>query len=847
MPDRTDAAIFSLSPQDLDQLSRDLTRIGADIQAGQVNLSADFEAELTYLLKQANAAVLALRLNEERFRVALQTASIVIFHQDPDLRYTWVYEPLPGLTREQVLGRTDAELLPPEAAGPLTELKRQVLASGRGERQEVSLTVEGTARFYDLIVEPLRDPAGKVSGLTGAAIDITRHKQLEFELQASEERLRLALHAAGMVAWEFDAVTGQVVQSDNAPAVFGTSLHSSAEAQALIHPDDRARVVGAVREAMARKAGYMIRYRIIRPDTGEQRWLEDQGRVTLDRAGNVSRIGGIVYDITTRQQAEVERERLLEQLAFEHEQLRTVIQQLPAGVIVAEAPSGQLLLGNNQVEAIWGHPFRAASTVEGYSEYRGFHPDGRPYAPQEWPLARSIGTGEVVVNEEIDFLRGDSTCGTMLVSSAPIRNPAGEIVAGVVVFEDITELRVAQRIAQRSLKRITLLQRVTAGLSGALTPEQVAQVIIDQAVPALGAAAGTVNLLTLDGNEFDMILAGGRSQPELASRWLHFPVTLPTPMADAVRLGRPVLLGSRDAALAAYPPHDFLLAEERNAWAVAPLLSDGRAIGAMGFSFAETRAFSPEDQEFLLALAGQCARALERARLYEAAQAEISTRIQVEQQLKSSLQEKEILLREVNHRVRNNLQAIYNILYLQAGYATQEETRTMLRQAQDRVRSIALVHEKLLKSRDLVKVDFAGYVESLAAHLLRSYQLNPEAISLQVKVDSLSLDVETAVPLGVIMTELISNALKHAFPPDWLDSGRTNEIRVELQAEEDNRLRLVVSDNGVGLPADVDVTRAPSLGLQLVHLVSNRLQGAVEVDRRDGATFRISFTPITVA
>ncbi len=170
----------------------------------------------------------------------------------------------------------------------------------------------------------------------------------------------------------------------------------------------------------------------------------------------------ILRDITERKRAEAERERLLTQLAAERVRLEAVLRQMPAGVMIAEAPSGKLLLGNAEVERILRQPLVPAAGIEQYTEHKGFHLDGRPYAPEEWPLARSITTGEVVVGEEIEVLRGDGTRGTVHASSAPIRDRDGRIVAGVVTFQDITERKQMEE-AVRQLntaleRRVTELQ-----------------------------------------------------------------------------------------------------------------------------------------------------------------------------------------------------------------------------------------------------------------------------------------------------------------------------------------------------------------------------------------------------
>jgi PAS domain S-box-containing protein len=143
--------------------------------------------------------------------------------------------------------------------------------------------------------------------------------------------------------------------------------------------------------------------------------------------------------------AESEREKLLEELSAQHQKLTEVLRQMPAGVMIAEAPSGKLIMGNEQMAQILRHEFLPSANVEEYTAYKAFHPDGRPYEPQEWPLARSIAAGEVVTNEEIEILRGDGTRGAVISNAAPIRDGGGRIVAGVVSFFDITERKHVER------------------------------------------------------------------------------------------------------------------------------------------------------------------------------------------------------------------------------------------------------------------------------------------------------------------------------------------------------------------------------------------------------------------
>ena len=407
----------------------------------------------------------------------------------------------------------------------------------------------------------------------------------------------------------------------------------------------------------------------------------------------------------------------------------------------------------------------------------------------------------------------------------------------IMTAQDITERKLAEKAVARAAERATQLQTVTAALSGAVTPAQVAEVIINQAVPVLGAGGGWVFWLTPDGQELETIATVGYPA-ELVERWRRVPLTADVPIIEAIRLNQLLVIGSSEALSAQYAdvtPHPSLVGSR----VVVPMEVHGQVVGGLSFTFAESREFSPADQEFMQTLAGQCAQALERARLYEQSQAELAARRQAEERLTVLLQEKEVLLREVHHRVRNNLQAIFNLLYLQADYLQDEPTRQMLQDIQARIKSIALVHEKLYQTGNLAELNFAEYLTSLAHYLLQTYGARPERIALHIETEVETLDLDTAVPLGIIINELVSNALQYAFP-----EGEAGEIRIELRMEEARQLRLIVSDNGVGLPQEVDLTTVGSLGLQLVGMLTSHMRGQLDLQRNGGTTFKIQFRPL---
>ena len=216
---------------------------------------------------------------------------------------------------------------------------------------------------------------------------------------------------------------------------------------------------------------------------------------------------------------------------------------------------------------------------------------------------------------------------------------------------------------------------------------------------------------------------------------------------------------------------------------------------------------------------------------------EIEERRRAEKLLESSLHEKEVLLKEIHHRVKNNLQVIQSMLKLQANQVKDPAVMVALKDSQNRVQSMALIHEKLYQSVNLANIDFAEYIQSLISFLNRSYNSSQKQVNLRVQAEPLSLYIDMAVPCGLIVNELVSNALKHAFP-----DGNGGEVAIQLKAEENGRVELVVSDNGVGIPEGVDIWNSPSLGLQLVNALVNQLDGDLQFDSSQGTRFTISFS-----
>ena len=200
------------------------------------------------------------------------------------------------------------------------------------------------------------------------------------------------------------------------------------------------------------------------------------------------------------------------------------------------------------------------------------------------------------------------------------------------------------------------------------------------------------------------------------------------------------------------------------------------------------------------------------------------------------MKEKEVLLKEIHHRVKNNLQVVSSLLYLQSKKTSHYQTLEMLNESQNRIKSMALIHEKLYQSKDIGRIDFSEYVESLISHLSRSYGSHLKTVTVEVNINSVFLSIDKAIPCGLIINELVSNCMKYAFPDK-----REGEIQIEMKAQNGN-VNMGIYDNGIGFPKDLDINKTETLGLQLVNALTAQLGGNIILDRDTGTRFTILFS-----
>ncbi|HEY9653749.1 MAG TPA: histidine kinase dimerization/phosphoacceptor domain -containing protein, partial [Coleofasciculaceae cyanobacterium] len=222
--------------------------------------------------------------------------------------------------------------------------------------------------------------------------------------------------------------------------------------------------------------------------------------------------------------------------------------------------------------------------------------------------------------------------------------------------------------------------------------------------------------------------------------------------------------------------------------------------------------------------------------VYVAVQHDITEQKQAEKLIKASLKEKEVLLKEIHHRVKNNLQIVTSFLQMQSRRTQEIQALEILRDSKNRIASIALVHEKLYRSENLANINFGQYIPDLTTHLFDTYNISSDTVKLKINVADISLPIDRAIPCGLIINELVSNSLKYAFPHN-----RHGKIQMDFYSNPDDTLTLTIRDNGIGIPEEFDIETTHSLGLTLVQGLVEQLEGTFELVRNRGTEFKITF------
>ncbi len=614
----------------------------------------------------------------------------------------------------------------------------------------------------------------------------------------------------------------------------------------LILPEDNARIWKELEAAVASRAPFTLMYRI-HTRTGEERWMWERG-VVLSGPGSEVLLEGFITDITPFRRAQEEREQVLARQQSERDRLEAILQQLPAAVHIAEAPSGRTLYANDEAERLLGHAMLETHCIEDFARYRAVHPDGRRYRGEEYPMARVLLTGEPWGEHELLYSRPDGALRVFHLKAGPILDRQGELQAVVAGFFDVTELK-------RSKEDLTFLAMVSETLASSLDAEATLSRVVRQCVPYLGEGC-FLDLVEPGGGFFRLAVAHLDPAREALARELsrRYPVQPDSPFgpAAAIRTGETwcqpfvddatLSQGSVDA-----PQLELLRALGVTSLLSVPMRSRDQVLGALTFIHGRPeRHHDARDQRLAEDLARRAALALDNARLYDEAQAAVRVRDE--------------FLTVASHELRTPLTPLQLTLSTLArelwrdGIATHDaRARHHLDMARAQVRKLTALVGALLDvgrlnhgrlTLELGETDLGDVLREVANWFV------PEAAKagsrLRIDIEEDTRGHWDRLRLEQVVTNLLSNAIRYG-------AGGDIHARVEDLGDD---VRLTVRDQGIGIsPQDQGrifdrFERAVSgrhygglgLGLFITRSLVEALGGRIQVESRlkEGSTFTVT-------
>jgi PAS domain S-box-containing protein len=540
----------------------------------------------------------------------------------------------------------------------------------------------------------------------------------------------------------------------------------------------------------------------------------------------------------------IERKRAEEALRESEGKLKALFGILPVGVGVLDKDRN-FLYGNAFLEAMM--ELSAEELSLGYFRRRKYlRPDGTPMPAEEIASERALKEKRAIHNIETGSVKDDGQTIWMNVSAVPVDLPEWRVV---VVSSDITKRK-------ENEKRQVLAMQVLAALNRRNDIGLLVEDILHLIKNNTGFDAIAIRLK--EGYDYPYYVTNGFSptfveaERFLCERDLSGKAVLDSdgnPILECM-CGN-ILRGRFDPAkpfftergsfwtncttdLLASTTEKDRLARTRNrcngegyeSVALIPIRSEDEVIGLLQLNDHRRGMLTLDKIEFFEEMGASIGIAVARKRAAAA--------------IESSLREKEVLIKEIYHRVKNNMQIVSSLLNLQSAATSSEECRGILKEARTRIRAMSLIHEKLYQSHNLMNIDMGDYTRNLADHLFQVYVPHSGQIRLEMEFEKVLLDINSSVPCGLLLNELISNSLKYAFP-----EGRKGILKIGLRRGIENMVELRVEDDGVGFPEEFDFRNAGTFGFQIVNMLVSQLDATIELDRTNGAAFTVMFRELS--
>jgi len=719
-------------------------------------------------------------------------------------------------------------------------------------------------------------------------------QRAEESRRESEEKLLMALYGAEMGMWDIDITTASGTIDERAAQILGyhkdeipSQIHAWDE---MTHPDDVPLIKESIKAHLEGRIPVFQTDHRMRMATGEWKWVHGRGKITKrHKDGSPICISGTIHDIAKSKQAEEVSKLSQIRLSTIMDNMGDIVAVFDFnGIVTFITDSYQRILGYGRDELIGQNAFEYihpddleqvmrsfAATIESSSEteiFRFCHRDGQyiwfegvsrimrneegsvegvvvgcrditeckqveealAQAAREWQSTFDATNDAIwTLDQDQRVLQSNKTAERLF------HRPLGELI-GKHCFEIVhgTEQPIPEcpfLLMRKSLHRETMELQVG---------EDWYAVTVDPILDAAGQYSGAVHIVgnITERKRAEDALRESEEKFRVAQEFSPDGFTILRPIRDAE--GRVV---------------DFTWVYENATIArlngTEPNAVVGRRLlelfpGHRDSQFLRAYQQVAEKGEICTFEESYCGETISERTWFRIAVVpaggdiailaqDITARKRDEERLKSLLLEKETILKEIHHRVKNNLQVISSLLGLQSSYLQDEKARELFQESQDRVKIMANIHTMLYQSDDLSRVDYGGFIRDLTGRLQQSYGSAGFPIEVHADIADVSLDIETSIPCGLILNELVSNALKHAFP-----GGREGGINITMR-QKDQMMTLTVQDNGIGFPGSLDFQNTKSLGLELVNLLVGQINGKITLQVEGGTTFTITFPAVS--
>jgi PAS domain S-box-containing protein len=641
---------------------------------------------------------------------------------------------------------------------------------------------------------------GKFVRLWGVQRDITDHKKADQQLVESEKRYRSLIEAITDYIYTVRIDNGRAVETIHGPgceAITGyTTLDFSRDPDLwlrMVVEEDRHAVIGQAEKILSGGEVQAIEHRIIRKD-GQVRWVRNTTVLRYDGEGRLVTCDGLIQDITGHKRAE-------EALQESEERYSALFSNNYSVSLIIDPDNGRIVNANDAAARYYGYS-RDQLLALGIHDLNRLPPD---------KVVRNLRRAKDEKEKHFfsTHYSADGEKRYVEIYSGPITVQGKPLFYSII--HDVTDSRLAELALKESEERYrTLVDQL---------PDYV---LVHRNGILLYVNPAAASNLGYDAEK----LIGNPVFPLIAPEY-HETVR----QAIIRRMAGEII-----------PSYEMKIRAGDGTFRT--VLTNGAAITFEGkraslnvltdiSTLKEAEETIRSANEKLEKRVAERTEALSNAN--EQLTAGIAARTRAEQEITRSLEEKDLLLREIHHRVKNNLQIIASLLNLQSRYITDPNVLESIKDSQSRVRAMALVHERIYRSHNISEINIKEYLTYLTKQILQFYNIPQHQIGITVTMDDIITDIDTVIPVGLILNELVSNSLKHAFP-----DGRKGTISIEGIPQDAKTLRFVYHDNGVGMPAGFDWKNTESLGLRLVNSLVDQLDGTIESSGGEGTTFIIT-------